>query len=146
MNVMAEAHKLTRETLEVLPHRKYRETFIIMLKGCHREYKAMKKEMTAEQKMGIAHCESVIAKYNQVEDKSGFVQVFPKSMMLVNAEVGCIANVNNVPRYESIVDANLYNGRVGNGSGEVCEVMVFADYIKKQIEAMQQAIIEIKKG
>lgn len=146
MNVMTEAHKKTREfrakATGSFASMSYAKVFKQMLKHAHKEYKAMQ---TAEQNAAILHFQSTIDKYLEASKTlNGWVQVLPESMMLVNAEVGSVANLKNVPTYDRIQDARRFDGRVGNANGEVCRTMGVQRYISRQIDALEQQMREIK--
>lgn len=146
MNVMAEAHKRTKAFIakgECLMS--YAAVLRVTLRHCHSEYKAM--QTTPEQKAAILHFQTTIDKYLEASNTlHGWVQVFPESMMLVNAEVGTVANLKNVPTYANIEDARRFNGRVGNKAGEVCVMMGAQTYISRQIGALEKQIRDIKSA
>lgn len=150
MNVMAQAHKLTRDYIKnagqfVLQLTTYKELFKSALKQAHKEFKAMQAEKNDQIQDMIFQAETFIAKLEkQLILAKGYVVTVGELRVCVNAEVGHLANVLNMPNYEHVEDARYYATRVKNAKKETGQVEVWADRIRWEIQQQKNMIETLK--
>ncbi len=145
MNVMAQAHKLTKlafkHSASNLP---YREVFAIYLRQAHKEHKAVQAQQVKADKIAdlVFQAGVTIGKLeNFLPLASGYIVTTGQHRICVNAEVGYAEHILKVPAYAQIEDARYYANRIKNGHGEQGQVEVWADRIRWEIQE-QKALIQ----
>lgn len=151
MNVMAKAHKATREAYNMVGGKgiSYKALFRAALKDFHRIAKEQRpvNEAIAQQ---IASTEAFVAKLEAAlldnEQVQGFIIVIGEGRICSNAELGYSTNVLNAPIYMHLEDAEYYASRVQNGLGEKGEVVGKYSQLKYEVEQQKQLLESLKKA
>lgn len=146
MNVMAEAHKATKEFFASVTETglTYRVVLKIKLRVKHGEYKAMNVSKKWQDKI-IADAKARIAELEAIEHTDGFIVVIGDSIRLpMNETQGKWTNVEKASIFWYREDAQRFAGRIVNGNNEVGQVVKKIDQIKWEIEEQQKLIESMK--
>lgn len=146
MNVMAQAHKLTKARIAAGTIYTYAELMKRHLIQAHSEYKAMQKEKQDKINDMMFQANTFIGKLEAfLPLAKGYIVTTGELRICVNAEVGTLAYILTTPNYDRIEDANYFAKRVRNGHGEGGQVEVWSDRIRWEIQE-QKALIEQLKN
>lgn len=141
MNVMAQAHKITRATVDASPVKLcYRSLFKAALKDCHKMNK--QNDWKAAQ---IKSSEERIVELEAIEHLDGFIVVVGDNIRLPIDEVkGSWCRVEKASIFWYREDAQRLAGRIRNGNNEVGQVVKKIDQIKWEIEEQKKLIESLK--
>ncbi|UOL48591.1 hypothetical protein QGX12_gp053 [Pseudomonas phage Kremar] len=153
MNVMAQAHKMTREAMSKVDKSvcviTYKQTFSVYLRAAHQEFKAMKEANPVEawKDQAIKDAEKRIAELKAIDTTDGFIVVVGDNIRLPLDEVqGKWCRVERASIFWHREDAQRFAGRVVNGNNEVGVVVKKIDQIAWEIEEQQKLIESLKNS
>lgn len=120
MNVMAQAHKMTRITIEGkkangLKTASYRVIFKAQLRIAHKEFKAAQKPVCQASLDAIARMEARLEALKAVKDLSGYVVTIEGQC--IDWTKLAIVTIEQAPVCESKNDADYWSTRVRDGRG-----------------------------
>lgn len=157
MNVMAKAHKTTRECFAIAPvgsvtaSKSYREVFTLALKQAHQEYKAMnqaellKADTIAKFEKRIVELQTILT--TPVAQKfmvvCGDEHPMPIDFEATNPKWPW-ANVEGATKWSSIQFARANASKVVNGNNQVGKAVKVADHIEWDIANLQKLIKDLK--
>lgn len=152
MNVMAQAHTITRNTVAqaaaIGAKLEYRPLFAAALKDCHKKAKDMQNELNpveAWKAAEIAKAEKRIAELKAIDTTDGFIVVVGDKARLPLDEVqGKWCSVERASIYWHKEDAQRFAARVINGDKEVGQVVKKVDQIAWEISEQEKLIESLK--
>lgn len=141
MNIMAQAHKATKEFFQRVPSSKmsYRAILKENLITAHKEFKTMQ-EANPFVKM-IKDCETRIAQLEAIEHRDGYIVIIGDKIRLpVKENSNGWTRVENASIFWYEEDARALAVRVRNGNNEVGQVVKKNDQINWEISEQKQLL------
>lgn len=149
MNVMAEAHKITRATVDASPVKlSYRSLFRAALIDLHKKAKAMQTQTPAVAQFtkAMQDAEKRIAELEAIDTTDGYIVVVGDNIRLPMNEVqGKWCAVENASIFWNREDAQRFAGRIVNGNGETGQVVKKIDQIAWEISEQRQLIANVQE-
>lgn len=149
MNVMKEAHKITRATVDASPVKlDYRSLFRAALVDLHKKAKAMQIDpVQAWKEKAIADAQERIKELQAIDTTDGYIVVVGDNIRLPLDEVqGKWCRVERASIFWHIEDARRFASRVVNGNNEVGKVVKKIDQIAWEIEEQNKLIESLKSA
>lgn len=147
MNIMAKAHKITRETIAAAPVKLcYRSLFRAALIDLHKVAKQMQTPAQVQFNAALIQAQNRINELEAIDTTDGYIVVVGKYRLAMDEVQGKHCAVENASIFWYREDAQRFAGRIVNGMGEfVGNVVKKIDQIKWEIEEQRKLMADINE-